>query len=103
MNMIHIFAVILFVSVFQAVSADQKSTGWDYVKNNLGYLSPEDWYKAYPQCAGKEQSPIRIYQNRTEYDSKLRGVYLNYENSIDGNTDSDNMVWSMHNNGHTCT
>ena len=78
----------------------EKTAQWDYERNVEGYLSPEDWYKGYPECAGLEQSPINIDHDNTIYDWELQKILVNYKNPYDSE-DSDNMVWSMHNNGHT--
>jgi carbonic anhydrase len=98
MNLMFILTLILFFGTSSA--ADPKSAAWEYTKLD-GFLAPEEWYKGYPQCSGREQSPIKISLDETVYDRKLRGVYVKYENPIDGNTYTDNMIWSIRNTGYT--
>ena len=94
-----IFVAVLFFEATNA--ADSKgAASWDYTKFH-GYLAPDEWYKSFPKCSGTEQSPIKISYNQTVYDKNLRGIGVKYENPIDGNTYTDDMVWSIHNNGHT--
>ena len=95
-----IFVYLTFLTLNCASLKDIKPT-WDYEPNAEGLLSPENWYKKYPICAGKEQSPINVNYNQTLYDEKLRRIQVRYENAIDENDDTNYMIWHMYNNGHT--
>lgn len=82
----------------------KKNPEWDYEPNVKGFLSPDEWYKGYPNCAGKEQSPINLSTNNTKYDDKLRRIKITYEKSIEDEIyDSSiyDVAWSIHNNGKT--
>jgi hypothetical protein len=82
----------------------KKSAPWDYEPNIAGFLSPNEWYKGYPECAGKLQSPIDVDVSKTRFDDGLKRIVVDYEKSVEDEIyDSDmySVVWSMHNNGKT--
>jgi carbonic anhydrase len=75
---------------------------WGYndeveIIDDLKILSPDAWYKQYPDCRGTHQSPINIVKSETDFDKKLTTIRFNSKVLDYGS----NSVWIRKNTGHT--
>ena len=55
---------------------------WGYneeveIIDDFKILSPDTWYKKYPDCRGAHQSPINIVKSETDFDKSLTAIRFN--------------------------
>lgn len=56
---------------------------WDY-DSLRGRLDPPNWYKNYPTCNGKRQSPISIECSDVVHDKTLKPLeFINYNKTLE--------------------
>ncbi|XP_029805001.1 carbonic anhydrase 6 [Suricata suricatta] len=69
----------------------QHGSQWTYSE---GALDQAQWWKEYPSCGGKRQSPINLQRRKVQYNPSLKALNLIGYQSLVGE-------FPMTNNGHT--
>eukprot|EP00795_Rhopilema_esculentum_P016052 gene16052-7397_t len=80
----------VFFVLFASVCQVQQATSWGY----SGSEGPANWYKSYPTCNKRRQSPIHLLESEANYKSFSPFQFTGY-----GLTSSSN--FQLENNGHT--
>ena len=60
------------------------------------FPAPDNWYTAYPQCAGKEQSPVDVINAHVQYNKALEQSPIEFFGPQDANES-----FQLQNNGHS--
>ncbi|CAF0736229.1 unnamed protein product, partial [Brachionus calyciflorus] len=86
MSSINYMGIDMGISYVEFCDLHSNVTLWNYKENG-----PDIWYKEFPQCAGKQQSPIDLDITKAQFNNDLKPInFNNYD---------QNLLWNITNDG----